>query len=89
MDDASIGASINLKECLELDFSNRQKPLNFSERTGHVLPNENNLLQMYPDDFEIFANENYMIINKNKTKVMTFKKTRKIGFSLRSVFYRQ
>ena len=40
----------------------------------------NNLLQHYITDTELFVKENKMVINKQKTKIMCFSKSRKIYF---------
>ena len=39
-DDGPVAVSINLKKCLEEDPVSRPTPLNYRERTGHVLPTE-------------------------------------------------
>ena len=54
--------------------------LNFHERTGHILPQKNNLLQYYVRDTEQFALENKLVINKQKTKIISFTKSRKWDF---------
>ena len=64
-------------DCLIEDTNDRPRPHNYHERTGHVLPEENNLLQFYIRDTEQFVKDNKMVINKNKTKVMSFRKSRK------------
>ena len=68
IDDGSVAVRVNLKECLALDPVTRPKPLSYHERSGHILPSHNNLLQMYIQDAELFASENLMKINKEKTK---------------------
>ena len=72
--------SVDLKASLIPDPVQRTKPLNYHERTGHILPAKNNLLQYYLSDTENFVQENKMIINKQKTKVMSFTKSRKWDF---------
>ena len=49
MDDASLAVSIPLDSYLQHD-ENRVKPLTYAERTGHVLPEQNNILQHYLTD---------------------------------------
>ena len=66
-DDGTVAVSVDLEQCLVPDPVNRQRLLNYFERTGHVLPPEHNLLQFYLDDTEKFTSENKMVINKNKT----------------------
>ena len=86
MDDATVGASVNLKESLRYNTDQRPQPLTFSERTGHTLPRVNNPLQPYLDDVEMFTTKNKMKINKNKTKVMKFTRARKLDFPLEVSF---
>ena len=83
IDDGTVAVSIDLKKCLIDDPESRPRPLNFHERTKHILPNENNLLQYYIADTEEFTNANLMKINSNKSKVILFNKSRKTGTSLR------
>ena len=80
VDDGTVAVGLNLKDCLELDKIDRQKPLNYRERTNHVVPAQNNLLQAYLKDTQRYAVENKMIINKKKTQVMIFNKSRKYDF---------
>ena len=80
VDDGTVAVSINLKDCLVPDLEEKQRPLNYNERTHHVLPSVNNLLQYYIQDTEVFVADNKMIINKRKTKVMKFNKARKWDF---------
>ena len=72
---------VNLKKCLVTDSKSEwQRPLNYRERTEHILPDINNLLQFYLSDAEIFFNQNKLKINKHKTQVMLFNKSRKWDF---------
>ena len=59
-------------------FSN--KKLKFHERTQHILPPENNLLQFYIEDTEQFIKKNRMVINRSKTNILNFTKSRKWDF---------
>ena len=47
IDDGTVAVSINLKSSLVQSKRNMPQPLNFDERTGQVLPKEENLLQYY------------------------------------------
>ena len=47
VDDGSVAVSLKLKSCLEIDEIKRQNPLNYRERTQHVVPAYNNFLQAY------------------------------------------
>ena len=80
VDDGTVAVSIDLKNCLVPDPVCRVRPLNYHERTGHVLPDDNNLLQDYITDVEKFVSVNKMKINKQKTKVISFTKSRKWDF---------
>ena len=52
VDDGSVAVSVDLKSSLIKDPVERQRPLNLHERTGHVLPAKDNLLQYYLEDSE-------------------------------------
>ena len=80
VDDSSVAVSINLKQCLVPDLKEKARPLNYHERTGHLLPSENNLLQYYINDAEEFTTVNKMVINKKKSKLISFNKSRKWDF---------
>ena len=80
VDDGTVAVSINLKRCLDIISSDQPRPLTYRERTQHILPYHNNLLQLYLSDAENFSHENKMKINKNKTQVMLFNKSRKWDF---------
>lgn len=80
VDDGTVAVSVDLKACLVSDPISRPRPLNYHERTGHILPRENNLLQYYLQDTESFTQTNNMVINKQKTKIITFTKSRKWDF---------
>ena len=58
VDDGSVAVSVNLKSCLIPDEQDRPRPLNYHERTGHVLPEDSNLLHHYIRDTEEFAQQN-------------------------------
>ena len=80
VDDGTVAVTVDLKACLIPDPVDRARPRNYHERTGHVLPEQNNLLQFYIRDAEQFVSENLMVLNKQKTKVMSFTKSRKWDF---------
>ena len=58
----------------------RPKPLNYHERTGHVLTCQSNFLQNTLDDLQEFTNDNLMKINISKTNVMLFNTSRNFDF---------
>ena len=80
VDDGTVAITIDLKQCLVPDPVDRARPVNYHERTGHILPAQNNLLQYYVEDTEKFTTENKMVINKKKTKIISFTKSRKWDF---------
>ena len=80
IDDGTVAVSLNLKSSLVHDSAQRPKPVNYSERTCQVLPPQNNLLQHYLEDAEVFTFQNKMKINPNKTKIIKFNKSRKQDF---------
>ena len=86
VDDGTVAVSINLKKTLNIEPSDQPRPLTFRERTGHSLSHENNLLQFYLADLEDFSNKNKMKVNKNKTQVMLFNKSRKWDFPPKVIF---
>ena len=60
VDDGSVAVSIDLKCSLKQDLQ-RERPLNFHERTHHYLPPSENLLQYHMQDAESFAKtKNYI-----------------------------
>ena len=62
---------IDLKASLLQNPSPRQRPLKFHERTGHVLPSENNVLQLYVSEADDFTVGNNIAINtKNEKNVV-------------------
>ena len=80
VDDAAAATRINLKSYLVPDTSARPRPLNFRERSELVLPPENNPLQYIVKGAEQFVKENNMIINKKKTQVIMFTRTKTLDF---------
>ena len=88
VDDGTVAVSIDLKQSLIADPEDRTKPLNYFERTGHILPPENNLLQFYITDAEKFMIKNKLVVNQKKTNVLNFTKSRKWSFPPGSEIYR-
>ena len=54
--------------------------MNFHERTGHILPAKNNMLQYFISDTEQFVAQNNMVIKKDKMNVISCTKARKWDF---------
>ena len=75
-----VAVSVDLKACLIPDPMDRARPYNFHERTAHILPGQDNLLQHYIKDTEQFVAKNKMVINKKKTSVISFTKSKKWDF---------
>ena len=80
VDDHSCAVKINLKNCLSEDPVDRPKPLNYHERTGHILSRPSNFLQNTLDDLHKFTDDNLMQINTSKTNIMLFNTSRKYDF---------
>ena len=55
-------------------------PRQYHERTEHILPAENNPLQAQVDKLKVYASQNGMKINEEKTKVMLFNRATKTDF---------
>ena len=72
--------SIDLQRILIPDSSCHPLPENFHERTGHILPIENNLMQVYICEAEEYADKNKMVINTVKTDAMIFTNSRSMDF---------
>ena len=79
VDDLSVASAIKLKECLQKDHQ-ITKPLTYHSRTEHVLPTENNPMIPQLQHITNFASENQMKINKEKTKVMLFSRSKSMDF---------
>ena len=80
IDDLSEAEAIDLKKQLILDPTSRPLPLNFHERTGHIFPTDNSLLQKQLTRIEDFTLKNKMKINSSKSKIMIFNKSKKYDF---------
>ena len=85
IDDGTVAVSVDLKSCL-VQAPELQCPLTFSQRTGHCLPSQNNLLEYYLEDTEVFTEMNNMVINKPKTFAMKFNKSRNWDFPVHLSF---
>ena len=80
VDDESVAVDVDLKKSLIPDPVEKPRPLQFRERTGHILPEENNLLQQFIHEVEDFTLKNKMVINKVKTTNLLFNRSRKYDF---------
>ena len=81
IDYLSIAVKVDLEAHLEAD-PGRQKPLTFAERFETKQTNENNTMQEIIDNLKVFATERQMLINKEKTSVIKFSKSRTKDFPL-------
>ena len=81
IDDETVAVSVNLKACLH-PASDLPRPLIYDQRTEHFLPPQNNLLQYYLADTEVFTSQNNMVVNKPKTFGIKFNKSRNWNFPL-------
>ena len=73
VDDMAQCVSLNLKKVAELDPNpNTVLPRPYHGRTGHVLPQDANPLQVQLDDLKEYARTHQMKINEAKTKIMIF-----------------
>ena len=73
IDDASQARAINLRKALiQIDTSDRPRPLEFHEHTGYILDAQLNQLQQDLDDLKAFTDKNLMVINEKKTQILCF-----------------
>ena len=85
IDDGTVAVSVDLKSCL-IQAPELLCPLTFSQRTGHCLPSQNNILEYYLEDTEVFTEMNNMVINKPKSFAMKFNKSRNWDFPVHLSF---
>ena len=71
IDDTSHAHAIDLRKALiDIDISDRPRPLQFHEHTGFILDPEVNEMQKDLDILKSFTDQNLMVINKKKTQIM-------------------
>ena len=80
IDDLSEAEAVDLKKQLKVDPVQMPLPLNFHERTKHIYPTENSILQKQLCNVENFSIQNQMKINESKSKIMIFNKSKKYDF---------
>lgn len=78
IDDLSKAVAINLEKQLMSDPVQRPYPLNYHERTRHVL--KSSTLQEDLIKIEQFTIDNKMKINEQKSKIMIFNMSKKLDF---------
>ena len=81
IDDGTVAVSDDLRSCL-ITAPEHPRPLTFDQRTEHMHPSQNNLLQYYLEDTKEFTSVNNMVINKPKTFGMKFNRSRNWDFPL-------
>ena len=80
IDDLSEAEAISLKRQLVSDPNTRPFPLKYHERTRHVYPVQNSLLQKNLHRIQDFTINNQMQINQRKSNIMLFNKSRTTDF---------
>ena len=81
VDDLTLLESISLKDALSVDTSKQwERPLNFHERTEHILKPDGLQLQAELDKLSSYATLNKMKINQEKTKIMLFNSSKQRDF---------
>ena len=70
---------MKLKDDLEI-LKNAVRPVSYHNRTGHKLSEQSNQLQIQINNINQFTKDNQMKINKSKTKIMLFNRSRKWDF---------
>ena len=80
VDDLSMLMAINLKTSLVPDPVERMRPFTHDERTGQVLPAENNNMQVQLDSLERFTAKKLLKIKEQKTNIMKFNVARNHDF---------
>ena len=83
-DDMSLSCSFNYKKSLQINPDpNQARPVNFRDRTGHILPDENNPLLPAWESLVTYVQCHDMKLNFEKTKIMLFNPGRKYDFTPR------
>ena len=80
IDDATQACAIKLRDALLPDDVVRPRPLNYRERTGHILNPLHNQLQVDLDNLKEFTDDNLMVINGKKTQIMSFNFRKTLDF---------
>ena len=81
VDDLTLAESFNLKDyIIPNPDPSPPRPLSYHERTLHVVPQYNTPVQAELDRMVQYCQENKMIINADKTKVVLFNTARKYDF---------
>ena len=81
VDDSSQAASVNLKVSLEQDPTLRPRPLNYNDRTGMTIKQEENFLKQELVKFQEFCPNNKLIVNSKKCFAMLFNRSSTHAFT--------
>ena len=77
----------DMKQCVTLDLKKdtimnpnptKYFPKQYHERTGHILPKENNPIQGQVDLLKKYANDNGMKLKEEKTEILIFKRANSV-----------
>ena len=68
----TIAEAIDIQKQVKINPENPTLPVPYHLRTGHILPAENSLIHQEVIKLERYAEENEMLINSKKTKLMLF-----------------
>ena len=81
IDDLSVAESLNLKKQLVKNPDmNQPRPLNFHDRTEHILPESESRVQELLNTIVDYTNTHKMKVNSEKSKVMLFNSAKKYDF---------
>ena len=82
MDDLTLASSFNYKKMLiENPVQDQVRPVNFHDRTNHILPDAQNPIINAWSTLNRYVTEHDMKLNFDKTKVMLFNPGRKYDFT--------
>ena len=81
IDDLTVAQSLSLKNQLVLNSDNeKERPLDYHNRTEHLLPRSDCRVQDMLDDVVEYAETNKMKVNQDKSKVILFNSSKKYDF---------
>ena len=81
IDDLTVAESFNLKKQLIVNPDiNQQRPLEFHDRTNHILPVSESKMHDFLNDVVDYTFTHKMKVNSEKSKVMLFNSARKYDF---------
>ena len=81
VDDMTVAEALNLKKKLIPNPNNNlPRPVQYHQRTGHILPEGQSAVQSLLTDIKIYTHSNEMKLNTAKTKVILFNRSRNYDF---------